>query len=296
MSNEGKACDAVLKVLEGQYGVKRSNVARPQRTEEKTVELTCTLGDQNFAFEHTRLESFPGQIQGNQEANTIFADILDALDENLPKPGVYSLFLPPDVRIGVPQNQLHTARNGLIAWISQQAAILHEMHSKRLPAEECPNGFVTEIRGSPPETPFHITLQREVHWNDSETNDGSLLIYRVVKGDIEPRREARVGKALDAKCPKLAKCKLAGATTVLVLEDNDMILSNHVFVGRALQKTLKNREDSPDQLYVVNTSHPKRWTVWRMKIETDCAPDEKGIAFDPLALEDLTNSDVPIAE
>ena len=61
---EGKACDAVVKLLEDRTGQKRTAVRRPQKDRiGPPVELRLRLGAQKYAIEHTRLETFPEQVR-----------------------------------------------------------------------------------------------------------------------------------------------------------------------------------------------------------------------------------------
>jgi hypothetical protein len=52
--NEGKVCDAVIRILEARGGKVRQNVRLPERERHAApIELVCDIGDQLFAFEHT---------------------------------------------------------------------------------------------------------------------------------------------------------------------------------------------------------------------------------------------------
>ena len=59
--------------------------------------------------------------------------------------------------------------------------------------------------------------------------------------------------ALRRKCPKLQRCKEGGARTVLVLESDDIALTNHVLVGECLAALLPERADLPNEIYLVET-------------------------------------------
>jgi hypothetical protein len=48
-------------------------------------------------------------------------------------------------------------------------------------------------------------------------------------------RVERVRRAFNMKCPKLKRCKEDGARTLLVLETNDISLTNHMVVGEAVR-------------------------------------------------------------
>ena len=63
------------------------------------------------------------------------------------------------------------------------------------------------------------------------------------------------------------------ARTVLMLESDDIALTNHVLVGECLAAVLPERTDLPDEIYLVETE-VKTWTVRCMKLDTECWPVE----------------------
>jgi hypothetical protein len=71
--NEGKACDAVIRVLEAREGANRYDVRFPeQEGHAAPIEVACHIGDRLFAFEHTGIEPFPGHMQMEREADWLF--------------------------------------------------------------------------------------------------------------------------------------------------------------------------------------------------------------------------------
>ena len=76
----------------------------------------------------------------------------------------------------------------------------------------------------------------------------------------EQAREERIKRACEKKFPKLEIWRHShAARTVLVLEDNDMQLTNHMVVTDAFLKVAKARADGPDETYMVTTCAPVRW-------------------------------------
>ncbi len=62
--NQGKCCDAVLRVLEQRLDGRRTGVSFPEReTQFAPVELVCSIGDRCYALEHTKLEGYPDQLK-----------------------------------------------------------------------------------------------------------------------------------------------------------------------------------------------------------------------------------------
>ena len=89
----------------------------------------------------------------------------------------------------------------------------------------------------------------------------------------------RLRRALSEKCwehPNLQCCKEEdGARTVLVLEDNDIALSEQSLIGTALAGLLKELSGElkfPDEIYLVDTSIDPLWQVWPMKYDDKCRP------------------------
>lgn len=81
-------------------------------------------------------------------------------------------------------------------------------------------------------------------------------------GDLEEARTLRLQKACDDKFPKLATWKRDdGATTVLVLEENDLSLTNHQRVADALVATEARMPDAADEIFLVSTHIADAWWV-----------------------------------
>lgn len=286
--NEGKACDAVLRLLEAECGCQRSNVFLPELTGKgPPVDLRCDLGGVHHALEHTEVEAFAGQIRTAEVFGTLIEPVISEMDGTLPKPGVYSAYFPTDTRIGLKPIEMDAARANLKAWILENAVQLHRNCPEKIDKKSLPHGHVGTARGTPVGVPFEIALSLEIHWSRSGKHDGVLIPSRIAPKDVETRRQERLGKALDRKCPKLVKCKEEGAATILILENNDIALSNHVLIGEALAQAIKECADPPDRIYLVDTT-VKDWTVWHLNSQNGYEPDEKWHEFNVDGLDDVT--------
>ena len=61
--NEGKACDAILRLIKSRMRAPRQNCCWPeQENHPAAVEFVCEIGGQQFAFEHTGVEPFEGYV------------------------------------------------------------------------------------------------------------------------------------------------------------------------------------------------------------------------------------------
>lgn len=111
-----------------------------------------------------------------------------------------------------------------------------------------------------------------------------------VAGDVEQARTARLQKACEDKFPKLTTWKQDGAKTVLVLEENDLSLTNHQRVADALIPVEAAMPDAADEVFLVSTSIADKWwiTCLRRAGKTYYDDDERFHEIDPATLIGLT--------
>jgi hypothetical protein len=117
------------------------------------------------------------------------------------------------------------------------------------------------------------------------------MVKYFVSGDLEQARTARLQKACEAKFPKLAKWKRdAGARTVLVLEENDISLTNHQRVADALGPAEATMADTPDEIFLVSTHIANTWWVTCLRRAGKSYYDdgERFHEVDPATLNRLT--------
>ncbi len=107
--------------------------------------------------------------------------------------------------------------------------------------------------------------------------EGSFRIGRSVPGDIENLRGDRIRVALETKLPKLAEAKGGEKISLLVLESNDMALSNFSVVASAVVSQLSQMEDHlwPDYIYLVETDL-EPWWIYTIKEASSIFPDMEG--------------------
>ena len=92
--HEGKACDAVIRVLEKREGQVRQDISSPEKDGAPApIDLICRLGSRLFAFEHTGIEPFAGNMK-QAEAARLFDPIKDMLVGKLPTDDYFELFIP----------------------------------------------------------------------------------------------------------------------------------------------------------------------------------------------------------
>jgi hypothetical protein len=104
--------------------------------------------------------------------------------------------------------------------------------------------------------PFEVTLHRVARL------DAKVGFVRFSRGSLEDRRRDRLQRALKGKLPKVESYRRGGAFSVLVLEDDDIALSNEALVATAVEEALKAIGVSPpDAILLVDTSTRTMWFV-----------------------------------
>jgi hypothetical protein len=288
MSNQGKACDVVVRLLEARTGEARADISHPEKDgTSHPVDLRLRLGTQNYAIEHTQIEAFAGQIRMEKGLVELVGPVVDELSGNLPKPGVYHLYFPTDARVGVKADELRRIQRDFVQWVREHAQHLHGRTPDRPTRDRNPLGIDEQYRGKPAGFSYEVTLRRNAHWSLSPRHDGVLIVARFPPEDVESRRDARLQEALDRKCPKLERCKKEGARTVLILEHSDTSLSNYALIGDALARLLAEWPDLPDEIYLVETAFAT-WDVRLMKCDAEILRGEEWIESDSAQLNDIT--------
>jgi hypothetical protein len=279
--NEGKACDAVLQHLERREGAARIAMRFPDKERHQApVELVCTIGGRLHAMEHTGIEPFEGHMRGNAEDDRLIQPIVAGVVGRLPPDEEFQLQIPAGSMEGLRARDVASIQRLLIDWIVASA-----------PSLWIPPRGMKDTRFQPtliPGVPFAVKLYRL----ESRIFRGTLQVVHVVS-DVESRRLERVTVALKKKMPKLAVWKRdAGARTVLVLEENDIQLTNCHVVTDAVLKSEQTLGRAADEIYLVTTSFTP-WQVHFVRVDdrsyfdlTD--PDERSWDAHPTQLSSLT--------
>jgi hypothetical protein len=118
------------------------------------------------------------------------------------------------------------------------------------------------------------------------------MLKPFVAGDLEEARVTRLQKACEDKFPKLVTWKRDDcARTVLVLEENDLSLTNHQRVADALVTAEATMSDAADEIFLVSTCIPDKWwvTCLRRAGKTYYDDGERFHEIDPATLTPLTS-------
>ena len=279
--NEGQACDAVLQHLERRAGAARTAMRFPDKEGHPApVELVCTVGNHLYAIEHTGIEPFEGHMRGNAEDDRLIQPIVAGVVGRLPPEEEFELQIPAGAMEGLRARAAATVQRLLIDWIVESAPSLWIPPRGRKDTRIEP----THVPG----VPFAVKLYRL----EGRIFRGKLQVVHVVS-DVENRRLERVTLALKKKMPKLAIWKEdAGARTVLVLEENDIQLTNCHVVTDAVLKAEQTLGRAADEIYLVTTSFTP-WQVHFLRVGDrsyfDLSdPDERSWDAHPAQLSSLT--------
>lgn len=290
--NEGKAIDAVLRCIETRDHAIRLNDGRsPDDLNDpdplRRVDYVCTVGATLYAFEHTGIEPFADQIELDVHNERLFAPIV-ARFSNRPDREVWEFCFPVEASAGLTGAQVKQVQLALITWI--------EAHAPRLPVTLLYDKYANHLGETPPAVPFAISLHRRsldsplFSPNVRDQLMGGFMMRPFVSGDIEPARAARLQKACADKFPKLAAWKRDSAKTVLVLEENDLSLTNEQRVADALVRAEAAMPDAADEIFLVSTHIAEKWwvTCLRRAGKTYYDDGERFHEIDPATLIGLT--------
>lgn len=254
--NEGKVCEAILQYLETREGCRRSEQNSPESINHAhPVELTWKFGTQLYALEHTGIEPFDEHMRLTAESPHHFDPIKSALTDILKK-DILEIHVPAKAMQKRSKAEIVQIQNALIDWIRRKVPELRTRsyadHIGDIPWETVPN------------VPFSIRLFR---FENLTKSSGWVKIVHVLNGNLDQQRSDRLQRACDKKFPKLAAWKRNhGARTILVLEDNDIQLTNYEAVAKAYIPLALKRNNRPDETYLVSTCTPP-WNAWPLMID-----------------------------
>ena len=264
-----------MRCIEQRVGNTRAKVRLPEEEGlDSAVDVQVWIGSVEYAIEHTQIEAFADQIKTDKAYAKLIKPVIDQLSGTLPGPVVYALHFPSDTHLGVNSADLCHVRRDLIAWIRAKAQCLYERNRDKLERERASPRYLDCIEAKPPGLRYAVRFCLRLA--SSESKQGALKPSRYAPDgeDLQARRTTRLREALSRKCPKLQRCKEDGARTVLVLESDDIALTDHVLVGECLNALLPERADLPDEIYLVETEiNP--WAVHCMKLDTQGWPVER---------------------
>lgn len=290
--NEGRTCDAVVKFLEKYTGETCTDIRFPENDGVgPPVDLRLKLGTNEYAIEHTRIESFENQIGFGVPFGQISDHIADRISDNLPGRACYQLNVPVDVSLPERSNKRERVLDDIIEWIQRSAFCMEARNTDQFGLVRSPIWHEDCVTGIPQRLGYKIELRRSSFWPRTEAHyilgrkPGSIIVCPVypVDDDLEKRRFKRLRRAFERKFPKLERCRDEGARTVLVLESVESSFTRFVEIGNVLPVLLAMCTDAPDEIYLVESGIS--WLVYPMKRDDVYWPDNMPRYGEPICEE-----------
>lgn len=262
--HEFEACEGIVQYLERRERAVRSELTvqdkDPGTSPDARVEMTLRLAGSLYAIEHTGIEPFDGFMAHQNRARDLFQPIeiaaIRELGSTLINGTVIELHLPIDALTGRKMAEVRAIQAALVNWIAATAPTL------------TPRKYA-DYRGTlhtaqPDGVPFSVSL---IRFDGVASLPARFQIKHLAGTQSHALRAERVARACDKKFPKLARWKeLHNARTILVLEDNDMQLTNPSIVAQTYLPIAAERPDRPDETYMVST-FTSSWFAWPLLID-----------------------------
>ena len=285
-NNESKVCEAVVRTLEKRTRATRTDVRHPERDGVgPPVDLRLKLGVQEYAIEHTRIESFENQIGTDIIADRIVRHIRQRIPDPFPSPAYYELQFPTDVSLPKGKAKRDRALNDLVKRILASEQVLRKRSSDRSLSVRNLRGANDLIQVA--QAGFCCKFEL-LHWPIASLirrPPGTLSFRFIPPDDPQGLRTDRLRRAFSQKFPKLKACKAEGARTVLVLESGDSGPVSFEFRSDLLPSLLARCMNAPDEIFLVETCFDL-WWLWPLKRDdvnwSDTGmPELNGNYYDP---------------
>jgi hypothetical protein len=256
--NEGKACEAIIRHVEARAKAQRANVAlhdaHPKA--DRRIELTFEVGATLYAMEHTGIEPFPDFMRMNGDAKRLYEPIVQAVSGALPPHEMIELHMPVGALFDKSKKELKGIHEALARYIVSTAPTVPL------------RSYASYIGDLKPVAAAGVPFPVKLHRFTSPNTPHRFMIKHTLAGDTEALRLKRIRQACEAKFPKLAAWKSAAkARTLLILEDNDIQLTNESLVADAFLPIARARDDRPDETYMLN-SCTDTWYLWPVLIDS----------------------------
>lgn len=278
---EGKACDAVVKRLEARHGAVRQGIWFPERVRhEAPIEMVCTVGPTLYAFEHTGIEPFEGHLKMRVLLEKHFTAIERRAAGLLP-PGDFNLYFPAGATVNMKGGPVRRMQDEIVAWVARMAPTLPPLGRR-------PQGPLV-TRAADRNVPFEVKICR----SGIGLGNGGLAVGHLVDNTLEARRVKRLLRAYEKKIKQLLPWRASGARLVLILEENDLSVTNPYLVASALREIEASSEHRPDEIYLLSTANTAEWHVWVLR-EGEAVYDDFSVwgtslqVIEPTSLIDLT--------
>ena len=232
----------VREIIAARTGEPISIASRPEldHRNAKAVEQLWEASLRGYAVEHTRVESFEGQIANDAKTDRLLTPVKKRLAGRL-----HGYFV-----LAVREHETAATR------VDFKFAHREIERLVLAAAERLEVGATDTLRSA--RLPFEMRLHRR------HNKSSGLVLFSDIEGDPETLRLERFRRAFAEKCPKLSKWATEGRASVLVLESDDYQHANFMLSFDAMEKVLAERTDQPDVVVYVETD-ASPWSAWVFK-------------------------------
>lgn len=242
LEGQDRVCGFVRDIIASRIGETLEISARPD-VDDRNLPAVEELWDsvtRRFAIEHTRLETFEGQIANSAKIERILVPVKQMLAGRVP--GRFVLAVSKSDILAA-RGRYEAVHAEIVRLVLEVAPQLDVEENRTLQSDDLPFAFQLHLR---------------------HRNDSSVVLYTDIDGTAETLRLDRMRRALDAKCPKLVRWASEGRTSILALETNDIQHSNAFVNYEAFQRAAAERKDLPDIVVLVETEvHPMYGWVFK---------------------------------
>jgi hypothetical protein len=282
-NNEGKALDAVLRFIEARMMAGRRTTPRTL-TRTRCGESTTSARSGDCSTPSSTPASSLSPTKSGSRTKTRSSSIRSASVSIIAQIRVWDLYFSVEASAGLTANDVGRVQDALIKWVEANAARIPVVPRYGRRADSL---SWEEAAG----VPFRFYLRRTISQARSSALEGRFFLRPIAPANLEQQRVARLETASERKSPKLAKWKRdSGARTVLVLEEDDLSLTNHFLVADALLPAEATSPDAPDEVFMVSTGIDQTWWVVCLRgpgvVDDEPMPHRE---FDPMKLVKLTS-------
>jgi len=242
-AHQDEVCEFAREIIAARSGEAIHLTHRPDREcrDSKAVDEFWESETRRYAAEHTLIESFDGQLANLAKIERLL----------VPVKGLVAGRLPGRFALAVREIETSAARVNFDGAHQEIARLIVDV------ADRMKVGETISIRSE--QLPFELRL----HLRFKE--DSQLILYTDIEGDPNELRRERLRRALDAKCPKLAIAAQDTRIPVLILEADDIQLSNVSLVYQAFAGALRERSGDRPTIAILVETDASPWSGWVLK-------------------------------
>ena len=263
MDNQKACIDFFLSQINNIFKIRTSILEYPDETirNQKACDAVASIGKKTVAIEHTSIDCYQNQREENALFLKLFKPVKEALEKELKVPGKFDI--STDSKINLKGFDYNKARPLIIKRCLEQAKTL-----KFGSPETAPNHFaILKI----PEIPFYIKLCR---W----PGKNCVRLYCHSFEEIQTELMEVLNKAIKSRGEKVTQYKDKSYRTVLLIESQDIQLTNDAMIRQAFFKITKDVSvmELPDEVYLILTGFPD-YELYCVKFDKNCSFETNNI-------------------